>query len=127
MSGINNITVRQFQLAYPTGAYCYGLLWSSDKIKPSHLVYPCELFVDCELGSRVPNCFYIRDIKTKNVQRLGNFAYRIDYASSDLERVKEYFKNAVKRAAENRLTWLTEQATKTDQTAQSMYKKADKI
>ena len=40
---------------------------------------------------------------------------------------KEYFKNAVKRAAEGRLTWLTEQATKTDQTAQSMYKKADKI
>ena len=82
---------------------------------------------ELDLSTNFTNSFYIRDIKTKNVQRLGNFAYRIDYASSDLERVKEYFKNAVKRAAEGRLTWLTEQATKTDQIAQSMYKKADKI
>ena len=57
MSNVSQLNLLQFKKMYPNGAYAYSFEWDSSKIKPSVLTYPTKLVVDCEHGSRVPNCF----------------------------------------------------------------------
>ncbi len=122
----SNLNPLQFNKAYPNGAYAYSFEWDSSKIKPSVLTYPTKLVVDCEHGSRVPNCFYYEGKKGTR-KRLGYYPHAVSYLSSDLQIVKDHFIADVQKSAEGRLKWLQDRVSKTESTAQGMIDKVNKL
>ena len=126
MNNGTNLNPIQFNKMYPNGAYAYSFEVDSSKIKPSTMTYPTKIIVDCEHGSRVPNCYYFEDKKGTR-KRIGYYPHVVSYISSDIQKVKDYFISAVQKSAEGRLKWLQDQASKTDSTAQSMIDKANKL
>ena len=125
MSDVSQLKPLQFKKMYPNGVYAYILLWGSDKIRPSKIMYPFRLLV--EQGSNCPEQFYAKDLKTNTLKGLGYYPYHVSYASSDLEKVKDHFKLSVRKAVEGRIKWLQKQQEDIGGIAQSIVDKINKF